>query len=308
MNRRTYFLLTLLLLCMPALAQDKMDAMVNRLKAFGAKIPQEQVFLHLDNSSYYLGDTIFYKAYVGRTDNGSPTNLSGILYCELLNNDGYLVERQMIALENGEGHGNFALTDTVLYAGYYELRAYTKWQLNWGITEQAHSRWTSDYFFNKDMVNDFYRDYEKLYSRVFPVYDAPRTPGDFSQDMSLRPLSEYHKASNEKKTIVEFFPEARHFGGRAETARGLGGPRCQRPGAGGHPDGDTARRRWLHHHVGDREPRAGRIRDRSATRHSPHGPLHPHKGRPHHQSRWHPRGKSAPATCCQERRGPAHGC
>lgn len=207
MNRSAYFLLALLLLCMPALAQDKMDAMVNRLKAFGAKIPQEQVFLHLDNSSYYLGDTIFYKAYVGRADNGSPTNLSGILYCELLNNDGYLVERQMIALENGEGHGNFALTDTVLYAGYYELRAYTKWQLNWGITEQAHSRWTSDYFFNKDMVNDFYRDYEKLYSRVFPVYDAPRTPGDFSQDMSLRPLSEYHKASDKKNTIVEFFPE-----------------------------------------------------------------------------------------------------
>ena len=172
--------------------------MANRLKSFGTKLPQEQVFLHMDNNCYYLGDTIFYKAYVRRSDNGHPTNLSGILYCELLNDDGFLVERQMIPLEKGEGHGNFALADTALYAGYYELRAYTKWQLNWGVTEQPHSRWAEEYFFNKDMAEDYYRDYEKLYSRVFPVYNRPASPGDFSQDMTLRPLSAYYKNSAEK--------------------------------------------------------------------------------------------------------------
>ncbi len=202
-----YILLASLLLCLPMKAQDKMDKMVDRLKAFGTKLAQEQVFLHLDNSSYYLGDTIFYKAYVNRGDNGRPTDLSGILYCELLNNDGYLVERQMIPLERGEGHGNFALTDTILYSGYYELRAYTRWQLNWGVTEQPHSRWANDYFFNESMARDYYRDYEKLYSRVFPVYDRPRTPGDFSPDMTLRPLAEYHKANDKKEAVVEFFPE-----------------------------------------------------------------------------------------------------
>lgn len=208
MNRNTYFLLTAIIcLCLPLRAQDKMVTMVNRLKAFGAKIPQEQIFLHLDNSCYYLGDTIFYKAYVHRDDNGRPTDLSGILYCELLNQDGYLVERQMIPLEGGEGHGNFALTDTMLYAGYYELRAYTRWQLNWGVTERPHSRWAENYFFDKSMAKDYYRDYEKLYSRVFPVYDRPRAPGDFSPDMTLRPLAEYRKADYGRTTIVEFFPE-----------------------------------------------------------------------------------------------------
>ena len=182
--------------------------MANRLKSFGTKLPQEQVFLHMDNNCYYLGDTIFYKAYVRRSDNGHPTNLSGILYCELLNDDGFLMERQMIPLEKGEGHGNFALADTALYAGYYELRAYTKWQLNWGVTEQPHSRWAEEYFFNKDMAEDYYRDYEKLYSRVFPVYNRPASPGDFSQDMTLRPLSAYYKNSAEKPgTTVQFFPE-----------------------------------------------------------------------------------------------------
>ena len=189
-------------------AQSTLESMAQRLQTFGARLPQEQVFLHMDNTSYYLGDTLYYKAYVSRGDNGKPTNLSGILYCELLNDDGYLVERQMLPLEGGEAYGNFSLVDTALYAGYYELRAYTKWQLNWGVTEQPHSRWAEQYFFNKDMARDYYRDYEKLYSRVFPVYDRPLSPGDFSQDMTLRPLAAYYKnPAGEPETTLQLFPE-----------------------------------------------------------------------------------------------------
>lgn len=208
-NLNTIFFLVLVAALCPCLkAQDRLEGMVERLKTFGIKLPQEQVFVHLDNSSYYLGDTLYYKAYVKRSDNGRPTNLSGILYCELLNNDGYLVERQMVSLENGEGHGNFSLADTLLYAGYYELRAYTKWQLNWGVTEQPHSQWAEKYFFSKAMAKDYYRDYEKLYSRVFPVYDKPLSPGNYGTDMTLRPLAAYFKDPSESpKTIIQFFPE-----------------------------------------------------------------------------------------------------
>ena len=201
-------LFTFLVTLSAAHAQGGLELMANRLKAFGAKLSQEQVFLHLDNTGYYLGDTLYYKAYVSRGDNGKPTNLSGILYCELLNDDGYLVERQMIALEKGEGYGNFSLADTTLYAGYYELRAYTKWQLNWGVTEQPHSQWAEKYFFSKDMARDYYRDYEKLYSRVFPVFDRPLAPGDFSQDMTLRPLAAYYKnPADDPETTLQLFPE-----------------------------------------------------------------------------------------------------
>lgn len=208
MKKYLFMLFTFLVTLSAAHAQGGLELMANRLKAFGAKLPQEQVFLHLDNTGYYLGDTLYYKAYVSRGDNGKPTNLSGILYCELLNDDGYLVERQMIALKNGEGHGNFSLADTTLYAGYYELRAYTKWQLNWGVTEQPHSQWAEKYFFSKDMARDYYRDYEKLYSRVFPVYDRPLAPGDFSQDMTLRPLAAYYKnPADDPETTLQLFPE-----------------------------------------------------------------------------------------------------
>ena len=113
----------------PAEAPTTLEGWAERVQKFGKGIPQEQVFIHMDNTCYFLGDTIYYKAYVRRSDTGAPSRLSGLLYAELLNQDGYLVERQYIELKNGQGNGSFCLLDT-LYGGYYELRAYTRWQLN----------------------------------------------------------------------------------------------------------------------------------------------------------------------------------
>ena len=93
---------------------------------------QEKVYLHFDNNCYFLGDTIWYKAYVVLADDNTPEPLSRILYVELLNEQGYLMERQQLQInKSGQADGCFAICDT-LFAGYYEVRAYTKWMLNFG--------------------------------------------------------------------------------------------------------------------------------------------------------------------------------
>lgn len=85
--------------------------------------------------------------------------MSKILYVELLTPDGFLVERQQLEMPNGTANGAFVLTDS-LYAGYYELRAYTRWMLNFGQYEHPHAQWSEDAFYNKEMAKDFFRDYE----------------------------------------------------------------------------------------------------------------------------------------------------
>ena len=183
-----------------------LKAWAEHVESFGKKVPQEEVFVHMDNTSYFLGDTLYYKAYLRRSD-GQPSNLSGMLYIELFSPDGYLVERQKLKMQEGHGYGAFALEDS-LYAGYYELRAYTAWQLNWGEYEHAHTPYAEDWFYSKKMAKEYYRDYEKLYSRVFPVYDPPLEPGDYSEDMTVRPLQRYFKKDNSAtKVDVKFFPE-----------------------------------------------------------------------------------------------------
>ncbi|MBR0433453.1 MAG: hypothetical protein IJK15_07160 [Bacteroidaceae bacterium] len=190
-----------------ASAESCMDSLTQRLRLFGERIPQEKVYVHMDNTSYYLGDTIWFAAYTRRTNGDRPSKISRVLYAELWNHDGYLVERKLIEMQDGRGHGFFALPDS-LYSGYFELRAYTRWQLNWGQTEHAH-RWTRELsFYNKGMAKDYYRDYDKLYSRVFPVYDKPKEAGDFYKDMTLRPLRRYFKdAPSQPQLRLSLFPE-----------------------------------------------------------------------------------------------------
>ena len=92
--------------------------------------PQELVYVHMDNNAYVQGDTVWYKAYVVQADNHKPTPISRILYVELLDEQGYLQERQQLVVDyNGHANGQFAIRKDA-FPGHYELRAYTKWMLN----------------------------------------------------------------------------------------------------------------------------------------------------------------------------------
>ncbi len=212
---RILIFFTVLYVTITTLAQTNNDAasatpeaLARNVVKSGSSLPQEKVFLHLDNTCYFLGDTIWYKAYVIRSDKQTLTDLSRIAYAELLTPDGYLVERQQLEMNNGTAHGMFVLTDS-LYGGYYELRAYTRWMLNFGQNEHPHSKWTEKLFYNKAMAKDFFCDYDKIYSRVFPVFDKPQTPGDYTKDMTLRPLRRYFKQNNKKPAPdVRFYPES----------------------------------------------------------------------------------------------------
>ena len=185
------------------------EKQAEELKSFNQKYPQEKVFLHMDNTCYFLGDTIWFKAYTRQTDTGAPSGKSGVLYVELLNHDGYLMERKLIEMSQGEGHGFFHLkNDSSLYSGFYELRAYTRWQLNWGEYEHKKTQASKKWFFNKTMEYEFFRDYEKLYSRVFPVYDQPEEAGEYVLSMSERPKLRYYSMNpSEAEMTLSFFPE-----------------------------------------------------------------------------------------------------
>ena len=187
----------------------RLEENANNLLDFSQNFPQEKVFLHMDNTCYFLGDTIWFKAYTRQTGTGAPSDMSGVLYVELLNHDGFLMERKLIEMNQGEGNGFFYLkNDSSLYSGFYELRAYTRWQLNWGEYEHKKTQASKKWFFNKTMEYEFFRDYEKLYSRVFPVYDCPSVPGEYDLSMSERPKLRYYSMNpSEAEMSLSFFPE-----------------------------------------------------------------------------------------------------
>ena len=213
-------LFTLIMLLMPfginILAQNNeykdtpFAAYIERLQAFGQRIPQEKIFIHMDNTCYFQGDTIWFSAYTRQTNTGQPSQMSGVLYVELYNHEGYMVERKLIEMSKGRGDGFFALNQPVMYSGFYELRAYTRWQLNWGVFEHKHSRLAGEWFLTKALEKEYYRDYHKLYSRVFPVYDRPEDPENPERFMTSRIMRRKFKDEDNidpRTQTLTLFPE-----------------------------------------------------------------------------------------------------
>lgn len=187
---------------------QKINDMLLRQKRFAAMIPQEKVFVHMDNNCYFLGDTIWFAAYTRKTNTDRPSDMSKVLYVELLNHDGYLVERKKLHVQNGRANGFFALNKDIQYSGFYELRAYTRWQLNWGVTERPHSLRSRKWFISKELEKQFFRDYEKLYSRVFPVYDQRDGEDKNEASMTLRPLRrQAYRMKAENPIHINLYPE-----------------------------------------------------------------------------------------------------
>ena len=177
-------------------------AYIRKAMNFNKVLPQEKVYLHFDNMGYFENETLWFKAYVTRTDNGHLSDLSKVLYVELLNPSGDIVKTCKYPIDSlGVSHGDLKL-DSLLTSGYYEVRAYTRYMTNWGTNA--------------------------IFSRVFPVFKAPKKEGDYS-DLTIRTMlytnrdpnnrmsedSLYQKAIDEgiytsdlMKTIsVNFYPE-----------------------------------------------------------------------------------------------------
>lgn len=162
-----------------------LTALVRRVEQFGKALPQEKVALHLDNTSYYQGDDIWFQCYVVAFGLNRPTGWSKTLYVELLNPGGEIVSKQILPVRNGRCHGHFALTQLPFYSGFYEVRAYTKYMLNF--------------------------DEASVFSRIIPVFDKPAVPGNYvEKEISPRAgkyPQERKRPRKEKKLNLRFYPE-----------------------------------------------------------------------------------------------------
>ena len=197
-----------MMLSMLSLTTAKADALDSLQTLLQTKEQvQEKVYVQTDNNCYFVGDTLWYKAFVLRADNNKPTNMSKLLYVELLSPDGVVVERQRIVVSNkGVTCGQFALQDS-LYSGYYEIRAYTRWMLNFNVTHRDYTRDDKHLFYSNSMAKDFFREWDGLYSRVLPIFSKPKQKGNYDgKYMYGRPKQEVEFV-DKPKLKVRFYPE-----------------------------------------------------------------------------------------------------
>lgn len=133
--------------------------------------PQEKVYLHFDNTGYFLKETMWFNAYV-LDESNRPSEISRILYVELVAPEGGVVRTHKYKLQDGMCHGEFYL-DSAYLSGFYEVRAYTRYMCNFG---------TDNYF-----------------SRVFPVYDIADGGNYTIRTILDRKREAFHEAEGERR-------------------------------------------------------------------------------------------------------------
>ena len=110
-----------------ASSQTITEQIATSLDSFSLLQPQEKAYIKTDRDFYISGETIWFKAFA--TLNNNPTILSKILYVELINGEGILVDKKMLKLVRGSSHSVFD-TKGSFSSGEYTVRAYTLWMLN----------------------------------------------------------------------------------------------------------------------------------------------------------------------------------
>jgi hypothetical protein len=105
------------------------------------------------------GDNIWFKCYVVTSGQHQLSPWSKTLYAEMLNPGGEVVDKRVLKIKNGQCYGEFTLIHLPFYSGFYEIRAYTKYMLNFGD--------------------------DVMFSRLLPVFDRPKTEGNFEEKRML---------------------------------------------------------------------------------------------------------------------------
>lgn len=195
MSRIFSFIFTIALLTVTAAGQhtaiDSIAAFHEAAAMNSGKIQQELIYLHLDNTSYYRGDRLYFAGYLVTASRLTPSNLSQTVYVELLNPGGKIIDRCVLKPHVGRFHGSLLVDETPFYSGYYEIRAYTHYMLNFGE--------------------------ETIYSRTIPVFREPKSEGDWADRSMLEYGSKtlaFERPKPEKKTTklnARFFPEGGHI-------------------------------------------------------------------------------------------------
>lgn len=209
------------IICFSALLHAQPDSSLHKLSSFVAHInsfnrayPQEKVYLHFDNAFYYQGETIRFKAYVVNASSHHPTHTSAILYVELLNDFGMILDTKKLKITDGQCHGDLELKEGYR-TGFYQVRAYTRNMLNFGNEKRPaiyfKTNSTTTLTYDQTVVND---GNFTIFSRVFPVYCKPLSPGDYGykrmETYFPHRLLTQHQSKSEKQSDplrIAFYPE-----------------------------------------------------------------------------------------------------
>lgn len=125
---------------------DSSNSVFQKFSIYRNQTLTEKIYVHIDRSFFLTGESIWFKVYYVDGEQHQPSDVSKVVYVELVDASGNSSVQTKIGVNREGGEGTLALP-TTLRSGNYIFRAYTNWMKNFD----------SDYFFTEKVtiVNPF---------------------------------------------------------------------------------------------------------------------------------------------------------
>jgi hypothetical protein len=149
----------------------------------------EKLLINTDRDLYITGEVVWLKVYKLNGLSGTPSDISKIVYLELLDNSNNAVSQVKIWVNGSSGSTGFRLADT-LSSGNYLIRAYTKWMLNY----------SENLFFYKTLtvLNPF-----KNFQQLINTSGQPNPVSDFTSLKATQEAERLIKKENRINIRIE---------------------------------------------------------------------------------------------------------
>lgn len=139
---------------------------------------KEKIYIQTNHIFYDAEETIFFKAYLVKASDNTPSSISNVVYTELISPSGTVLQKGNFQVTDGYAEGSFTFGANAP-GGIYKIRAYTSWMQN-----EKESR-----FFIKEITLQ-----KVLAPRILMKLDFPEKgygAGDIvSADFSMRNLQD----------------------------------------------------------------------------------------------------------------------
>lgn len=124
-------LLTFFIFCCTIVSAQQ-QAILKLYDSIRNNLPREKLYVHFDKTNYTATDTIWFKAYLVDGTLNVPSNTSGVIYTEIIDENNDVLQTLALPTVSGLTWGAFALNERQFKTGTYTFRAYTNWMQNFG--------------------------------------------------------------------------------------------------------------------------------------------------------------------------------
>ncbi len=114
-----------------SMESEFLKSLHSKLESYHEKHYEEKLYVHTNQSHYFPDETIWLKAYLVDAETDHFSQLSNVIYVELIDPKGNSVKKLSLKSESGIALGDFRITNDMA-GGIYQINAYTQWMKNAG--------------------------------------------------------------------------------------------------------------------------------------------------------------------------------